>query len=87
MNGVEIAKSATTAAVSVTGYVAGKVGSATKALGKFLAPHIQRQGSNLLTSAAGSHRSFFFGLKGQSYFGFFFFLSDGWSFEYNIRSI
>lgn len=53
VNGVEIAKSATTVAASVTGYVAGKVGSATMALGKFLAPHIQRQGSKLLTSAAG----------------------------------
>lgn len=53
VNGVEIAKSATTAAASFTGYVAGKVGTATMALGKFLAPHIQRQGSKLLTSAAG----------------------------------
>lgn len=53
INGVEIAKSATTVAASFTGYVAGKVGSATMALGKFLAPHIQRQGSKLLTSAAG----------------------------------
>ncbi|XP_037038569.1 protein spartin isoform X2 [Bradysia coprophila] len=54
VNGVEIAKSATTAAASITGYVAGKVGSATMALGKFLAPHIQRQGSKLLTSAGYS---------------------------------
>lgn len=53
INGVEIAKTATTCAANFTGYVAGKVGSATMALGKFLAPHIQRQGSKLLTSAAG----------------------------------
>lgn len=53
VNGLEIAKSATTTAASITGYVAGKVGTATMALGKFLAPHIQRQGSKLLTSAAG----------------------------------
>lgn len=53
VNGVEIAKSATTAAASFTGYVAGKVGTATMALGRFLAPHIQRQGSKLLSSAAG----------------------------------
>ncbi len=55
VNGVEIAKSATTVASSITGYVAGKVGSATMALGKFLAPHIQTQGSKLLTYAAGYH--------------------------------
>lgn len=53
VNGVEIAKTTTTAAAGITGYVAGKVGSATMALGKFLAPHIQKQGSKLLTSAAG----------------------------------
>lgn len=54
VNGIEIAKSATTTAVSVTGYIAGKVGSATMQLGKFLAPHIQRQGSKLLTSTGYS---------------------------------
>ena len=29
---------------------AGKVGTATSALGRFLAPHIQKQGTRLLTS-------------------------------------
>lgn len=53
VNGVELAKTTASAAASFTGYVAGKVGSATMALGKFLAPHIQKQGSKLLTSAGG----------------------------------
>lgn len=53
VGGVEIAKSATSKAVSVTGYVAGKVGTATMALGRFLAPHVHCQGSKLLSSAMG----------------------------------
>lgn len=53
MTGVELAKSATSVAVTVTGYVAGKVGSATMALGKFLAPHVQAQGSRLLSKTVG----------------------------------
>lgn len=53
VGGVEIAKSATSKAVSVTGYVAGKVGTATMALGRFLAPHVHTQGSKLLSSAMG----------------------------------
>lgn len=53
VGGVEIAKSATCVAVNVTGYVAGKVGTATMALGRFLAPHVQIQGSKLLTSTTG----------------------------------
>lgn len=44
--GIEIAKSVTGTAVNVTSYVAGKVGSATMALGRFLAPHIQKHGSD-----------------------------------------
>lgn len=51
--GVEIAKSVTGTAVNVTSYVAGKVGSATMALGRFLAPHIQKHGSNLLSYSTG----------------------------------
>lgn len=50
---VEMAKSATSVAVNVTGFIAGKVGSATMALGKFLAPHVQCQGSKLLTKTTG----------------------------------
>lgn len=50
---VEMAKSATSMAVNVTGYVAGKVGVATMALGRFLAPHVHAQGSKLLSSAMG----------------------------------
>lgn len=53
VGGVEIAKNATSKAVSVTGYVAGKVGTATMALGRFLAPHVHTQGSKLLSSAMG----------------------------------
>uniref|UniRef100_A0A1A9WJJ9 Senescence domain-containing protein n=1 Tax=Glossina brevipalpis TaxID=37001 RepID=A0A1A9WJJ9_9MUSC len=45
---VEVAKGVTNAAVGVTSWVAGKVGSASMALGRFLAPHIQHHGANLL---------------------------------------
>ncbi|XP_044734878.1 protein spartin isoform X2 [Chrysoperla carnea] len=48
--GLNTAKNVTGAAVSVTGFVAGKVGSATMALGRYLAPHIQKQGTKLLTT-------------------------------------
>uniref|UniRef100_A0A182N619 Senescence domain-containing protein n=1 Tax=Anopheles dirus TaxID=7168 RepID=A0A182N619_9DIPT len=51
--GIEIAKSVTGTAAGVTGYVAGKVGTATMALGRFLAPHIQRHGSALLAYGTG----------------------------------
>lgn len=51
--GIEIAKSVTGTAVNVTSYVAGKVGSATMALGRFLAPHIQKHGSDLLSYSTG----------------------------------
>ncbi|XP_018331959.1 protein spartin [Agrilus planipennis] len=44
----EIAHSATGTAASVTGYIAEKVGLATMALGHYLAPHVQSQGSKLL---------------------------------------
>lgn len=52
-NSVEMAKSATGIAANVAGYVAGKVGTATMALGRFLAPHVQTQGSRLLTHTMG----------------------------------
>uniref|UniRef100_A0A182K0D5 Senescence domain-containing protein n=1 Tax=Anopheles christyi TaxID=43041 RepID=A0A182K0D5_9DIPT len=51
--GIEIAKTVTGTAAGVTSYVAGKVGSATMALGRFLAPHIQRHGSALLAYGTG----------------------------------
>lgn len=51
--GIEIAKSVTGTAATVTSYVAGKVGTATMALGRFLAPHIQRHGSALLAYGTG----------------------------------
>lgn len=52
-SGIEIAKSVTGTAVSVTSYIAGKVGAATMGLGRFLAPHIQKHGSNLLSYSTG----------------------------------
>lgn len=50
---VEVAKSVTGVAAGVTGYIAGKVGSATMSLGRFLAPHIQKHGSTLLSKTLG----------------------------------
>lgn len=52
-NSVEIAKTATGLAASATGFVAGKVGAATIALGRFLAPHVHAQGTRLLTHTIG----------------------------------
>lgn len=91
VTGVEIAKSATTHAVSITGYVAGKVGSATMALGKFLAPHIQKQGSKLLTSAGGySQEEANETVSKLEYFcdskSIICYVLDGWSSQFNIRS-
>lgn len=48
--GFEVAKNVSGKAVQVTGFIAGKVGLATSALGRFLAPHIQQQGTRLLTN-------------------------------------
>ncbi|KAM7362245.1 spartin isoform 2-T5 [Cochliomyia hominivorax] len=50
---VEVAKGVTTAAVGVTGWVAGKVGSASMAIGRYLAPHIQHHGATLLQKTCG----------------------------------
>lgn len=50
---VDVAKNVTSAAVGVTGWVAGKVGSASMALGRYIAPHIQTQGANLLEKGLG----------------------------------
>lgn len=52
-NGIEIAKTATGVAVGITSFVAAKVGSATLALGQFLAPHVYAQGSKLLSKSMG----------------------------------
>lgn len=46
---IHVAKTVTGAAARFTGFVAGKLGDATMGLGKFLAPHIQKHGSQLLT--------------------------------------
>lgn len=53
VTGVELAKTATGVAANATGYVAGKVTSATMALGRFLAPHVQAQGTRLLSHTMG----------------------------------
>lgn len=50
---VEVAKGVTSAAVGVTGWVASKVGSASMAIGRFLAPHVQHHGANLLQKTCG----------------------------------
>lgn len=52
-NGIEIAKTATGVAVGITSFLAAKVGSATMALGQFLAPHVHAQGSKLLSKSMG----------------------------------
>ena len=48
--GLEVAKNVTGTAVRFTGFVATQIGHATMGLGRFLAPHIQSQGTRLLTS-------------------------------------
>lgn len=50
---IQVAKTVTGVAAKFTGYVAGKVGSATMGLGQWLAPHIQKRGSQLLTHSFG----------------------------------
>ncbi|XP_066255544.1 protein spartin isoform X2 [Euwallacea similis] len=52
---VKVVEAATSKAVQVTGYVAERVGEGTALLGKFLAPHVQKQGTKLLRS--GFHMS------------------------------
>jgi hypothetical protein len=51
--GIEVAKTVTGKAASATGYIAEKVGSATMAIGRFLAPHVQKHGSHLLSYSTG----------------------------------
>lgn len=48
--GLQVAKDVTGTAVQITSYMASKIGSCTMALGRYLAPHIQRQGTKLLSS-------------------------------------
>lgn len=50
---VEVAKGVTSAAVGVTGWVASKVGSASMAIGRYLAPHVQHYGANMLQKTCG----------------------------------
>ncbi|KAG5882430.1 hypothetical protein JTB14_025236 [Gonioctena quinquepunctata] len=48
--GMQFAQTATGTAAKVTEFVAEKVGHATMRLGQYLAPHIQKQGTRLLSS-------------------------------------
>ncbi|KAH8276949.1 hypothetical protein KR026_002685, partial [Drosophila bipectinata] len=50
---VEVAQKVTHAAAGMTGWIAGKVGTASLAVGRYLAPHIQEQGSRLLQKGFG----------------------------------
>nr|AAO74698.1 HL01040p [Drosophila melanogaster] len=50
---VEVAQKVTHAAAGMTGWIAGKVGTASMAVGRYLAPHIQEQGSKLLQKGFG----------------------------------
>ncbi|CRK97448.1 CLUMA_CG010837, isoform A [Clunio marinus] len=55
--GVVVAKSLTGYAAQGTSFVAEKVGSAMTRFGQFLAPHVQQQGSKLLTYTVGMEES------------------------------
>ncbi|XP_063227951.1 protein spartin [Bacillus rossius redtenbacheri] len=48
-HGLQVAKDVTGTVVNVTGQMACALGSATMSLGRFLAPHVQRQGARLLS--------------------------------------
>ncbi|KAH8248354.1 hypothetical protein KR032_002001, partial [Drosophila birchii] len=54
---VEVAQKVTHAAAGMTGWIAGKVGTASMAVGRYLAPHIQEQGSKLLQKGFGYESS------------------------------
>ncbi|XP_039496056.1 protein spartin [Drosophila santomea] len=54
---VEVAQKVTHAAAGMTGWIAGKVGTASMAVGRYLAPHIQEQGSKLLQKGFGYDNS------------------------------
>jgi hypothetical protein len=47
--GVKVAKNVTCTAADVTCFVAGKIGTASCAVGKFLAPHVHKSGTKILT--------------------------------------
>ncbi|XP_039232512.1 protein spartin isoform X2 [Drosophila yakuba] len=53
----EVAQKVTHAAAGMTGWIAGKVGTASMAVGRYLAPHIQEQGSKLLQKGFGYDNS------------------------------
>ncbi|EDV47807.1 protein spartin isoform X2 [Drosophila erecta] len=50
---VEVAQKVTHVAAGMTGWIAGKVGTASMTVGRYLAPHIQEQGSKLLQKGFG----------------------------------
>ncbi|VVC29140.1 Hypothetical protein CINCED_3A013468 [Cinara cedri] len=47
--GIKVAKNVTCTAADVTCYVAGKIGTASCVVGKFLAPHVHKGGTKILT--------------------------------------
>ncbi|XP_064556497.1 protein spartin isoform X2 [Drosophila montana] len=51
--GVDVAQRVTHAAAGMTGWIAGKVGTAAMAVGGYLAPQVQTQGSRLLQKGFG----------------------------------
>ncbi|KAH8288662.1 hypothetical protein KR054_007460, partial [Drosophila jambulina] len=54
---VEVAQKVTHAAAGMTGWIAGKVGTASLAVGRYLAPHVQEQGAKLLQKGFGYESS------------------------------
>ncbi|XP_015373072.1 PREDICTED: protein spartin [Diuraphis noxia] len=55
--GVKVAKNVTSTAADVTCYVAGKIGTASCAVGKFLAPHVHKGGTKILTGVTNMDKN------------------------------
>ncbi|KAF0767366.1 protein spartin [Aphis craccivora] len=55
--GVKVAKNVTSTAADVTCFVAGKIGTASCAVGKFLAPHVHKGGTKILTGVTNMDKN------------------------------
>ncbi|XP_001944400.1 protein spartin [Acyrthosiphon pisum] len=55
--GVKVAKNVTGTAADVTCYVAGKIGTASCVVGKFLAPHVHKGGTKILTGVTNMDKN------------------------------
>lgn len=55
--GVKVAKNVTCTAADVTCYVAGKIGTASCVVGKFLAPHVHKGGTKILTGVTSMNKN------------------------------